>query len=277
MLNRFSKNALTHAIHSNFHSLLRLMCEYTQGFEWVKREDVVYMVCDIPTSIYNRVVSTKFDAANVDDKIGEVSSFYLSKGLPFLWMVGSNDSPCDLPLRLEGSGFVRSGSPGMAIDLRRLKEPASPSGFRVEQVQYEEGLLKYSALMPQAFGFDELSKKAVTSWIQGVGLCDNLHHYLGYLGDKPVATSSLFYADGVAGLYCVASMPEARGRGLGSLMSAVPLLAAREEGYKVGVLHSTLMAHGVYLRLGFKDYSEIINYSRVESGDSYLQTLSRQR
>lgn len=277
MLNSFSKNVLTDAIHNNFQSLLHLMCRHTQGFEWVKREDITRMVCNIPTSIYNRVIETQFDTATVEDEIMEVIDFYSSKGLPFLWMVSPKDSPPDLPHRLEESGFVRSGSPGMAIDLRRLKAPESPPGFRLKKVQDEESLTDYSMLMPQAFGFDELSKQAVSRWIRGIGLHENLSHYIGYLDDKPVTSSSVFYADGVAGLYCVASMPEARGKGLGSLMSAVPLLAAREEGYNAGVLHSTLMAHGVYLRLGFKDICELVNYSGSESGDSYLQTLSRQR
>jgi len=238
---------------------------------------LTYMVCDISTSIYNRVIETRLEEAAVEEGIMEVVNFYSSKGLPFLWMVGPEDSPPDLSRRLEESGFVRSGSPGMAMDLSLLREPAAPPGFRLEPVQDEESLTDYSQLMPQAFGFDELSKEAVSGWIRGVGLQEDLSHYIGYLDDEPVTFSSVFCADGVAGLYCVASTPEARGRGLGSLTSTVPLLAARGEGYRVGVLHSTMMAHGVYLRLGFKDYCEIVNYSRSESGDSYLQTLSRKR
>jgi GNAT superfamily N-acetyltransferase len=277
MLTDFSETALTDAIHSNFHGLLHLMCEHTRGFEWVEREGATCMACDIPTSIYNRVIETRLEDAAVEEGIMEIIDFYSSRGLPFLWMVSPKDSPPDLPHRLEESGFVRSRSPGMAIDLRLLREPAAPPGFRIEPVQDEESLTDYSQLMPKAFGFDDYSRKAVSRWIQGVGLHEDISHYIGYLDDEPVASSSVFCADGVAGLYCVATTPEARGKGLGSLTSVVPLLAAREEGYNVGVLHSTMMAHGVYLRLGFKDYCDVVNYSRSESGDSYLQTLSRQR
>jgi len=277
MLNDFTKTVLTEAIHNNFHSFLHLMCKDTSGFEWIQREDATFMVCHIPTSIYNRVVETRFDIDAIEEKIMEVVEFYSSNGLPFLWMVSPKDSPPDLSQRLEVNGFVRSGSPGMAIDLRQLKAPASPPGFRLERVMDKESLINYSHLMPKAFGFDDLSKSAVTRWIQGLGLREDLSHYIGYLDDKQVASSSIYCSGGVAGLYCVASMPEARRKGLGSLMSAIPLLNAREEGYNVGVLHSSMLAHGVYLRLGFEDVSEIVNYSRSESGDSYLQALSRQR
>jgi GNAT superfamily N-acetyltransferase len=275
IIDYFSEDLLADAVHENFHSLLHLMCQKTPGFEWVKLAGVTLMVCKTPTSIYNRVVQTQIKPEEVGSKIKEIKDYYDSNGSQFLWMVGPRDTPADLSHRLEDYGFVRSGSPGMAIDLRQLRVPVSPSGFRVERVQDKESLKTYSVLMPQAFGFDDLSKIAVSGWINGVGICDGLHHYIGYLDDNPVATSSVFYSDGVAGLYCVASMPVARGRGIGSVMSAVPLLEAVEDGYNVGVLHSTMMAHGVYHRLGFKDISEIINYSHAESGDSYLQTLSR--
>jgi predicted GNAT family acetyltransferase len=115
----------------------------------------------------------------------------------------------------------------------------------------------------------------VTRWIQGIGLYENLHHYLGYQDGKPVATSTVFYADGVIGLYCVATTQEIRGKGKSSVISATPLIEARGEGYKVGVLHSSMMAHGLYLSLGFKNYGEIVNYSAEYSADSYLRTLSR--
>ena len=100
------------------------------------------MVCDISTSIYNRVIETRLEEAAVEEGIMEVVNFYSSKGLPFLWMVGPEDSPPDLSRRLEESGFVRSGSPGMAMDLSLLREPAAPPGFRLEPVQDEDAGLE---------------------------------------------------------------------------------------------------------------------------------------
>ncbi|HMS54370.1 MAG TPA: hypothetical protein PKA27_03125 [Fimbriimonadaceae bacterium] len=69
-------------------------------------------------------------------------------------------------------------------------------------------------------------------------------------GDQVVATSMLYCTNGLAGIYCVATIPEERGKGLGALVTAEPL---RRSGYKVGVLQSSEMGYPVYQRLGFED------------------------
>jgi ribosomal protein S18 acetylase RimI-like enzyme len=64
----------------------------------------------------------------------------------------------------------------------------------------------------------------------------------------------------VAGIYSVATLPDWRGRGLGAAVSLAPLLDARREGYKVGVLQSSEMGYKVYQRLGFREVCRISHY-----------------
>jgi predicted acetyltransferase len=64
----------------------------------------------------------------------------------------------------------------------------------------------------------------------------------------------------VAGIYCVATTPEARGKGIGAEMTLVPLLEARAMGYKIGILQSSKMGEGVYRRLGFGEYGRLASY-----------------
>ena len=84
--------------------------------------------------------------------------------------------------------------------------------------------------------------------------------YTGWMNDKPVATSLLFLSAGVAGIYSVATIPEARRKGIGALITQYPLLQARSMGYQIGILQSSEMGLSVYRSLGFKEYCKISMY-----------------
>ncbi len=81
-------------------------------------------------------------------------------------------------------------------------------------------------------------------------------HLLGRPGSEPVATSTLFLSVGVAGMYFVCTVEEAR-RGIGAVLTLIPLLEARKIGYRLGVLGASPMGYPVYRKLGFREYCRI--------------------
>jgi GNAT superfamily N-acetyltransferase len=107
--------------------------------------------------------------------------------------------------------------------------------------------------------------ETVWDWLAGawinLGLVDYFHDYIGYLHGEPVATASIMYGDGVAGLYNVATLPEARGKGIEAMISYVPFNDAEKNGYRYGILHASSMGYPVYKRLGFQDICKLIRYT----------------
>lgn len=72
----------------------------------------------------------------------------------------------------------------------------------------------------------------------------------------PVRVTMLVYLRrcvqfGVASVYAVGVVPAARGKGIGGTITLKPLLEARHEGSRYGVLFSTEMGQSVYERIGF--------------------------
>jgi ribosomal protein S18 acetylase RimI-like enzyme len=83
--------------------------------------------------------------------------------------------------------------------------------------------------------------------------------YVGRLDGEPVAINMLFCGAGVASVYAVGTVPSARGRGIGGAITLMPLLEAREMGYRYGVLFATQMGIHTYERIGFRLTAARIN------------------
>jgi predicted acetyltransferase len=61
----------------------------------------------------------------------------------------------------------------------------------------------------------------------------------------------LYLGAGVAGVYAVATVPEARGRGFGAAVTLRPLLDVKDAGVDHAVLFSSEMGVNVYRQIGF--------------------------
>jgi ribosomal protein S18 acetylase RimI-like enzyme len=77
--------------------------------------------------------------------------------------------------------------------------------------------------------------------------------WVGSLDGRVVASSGMMLAGGVAGIYNVATAPDARRRGIGAALTAAAVAEGRERGYEVAVLGASELGYGVYARMGFRE------------------------
>ncbi len=193
------------------------------------------------------------------DEIDEVITLFKSRKFPFIWWMGSVAQSTDWRKQLENHGLVFGDDLiGMAADLRALNEDlASPSNLFIEPVGDKETLEKFANTAVMGFGLPQNGEKACFDLFAGLGFDMPLRNYLGMIDGKPVATSQLFLAAGVAGIYWVATIPEARKQGIGMAMTLAPLQEARDMGYRIAILHPSEMGLGVYQRIGFEKYCNL--------------------
>jgi len=92
---------------------------------------------------------------------------------------------------------------------------------------------------------------------------------LGYLEDRPVAATIAILSNGIAGLYWVVTLPEARGRGLGEACTRLASNRAFELGARCVVLQASKQGDPIYRRMG---YREITRYRWYAKGPAITGT-----
>ena len=255
-----SERELIRAIESNGEEFL-LALGRAAGAE--ERDDgrIRWVIGNCPIDYHNCVVRAVLSPEETDGVILASLERFRAHKVPGSWHVGPSMRPPDLGERLLAHGFDYGGDDiGMAADLLALREDLRlPEGFTVERVRDERSLAAWTDTLAAGFGEGPAEAEWVGEMYRRIGLGDDLpwRHYLGRLGGEPVATSTLFLAAGVAGIYFVFTVEAARRRGIGAAVTLAALDDAREAGWRVGVLGSSEMGYPVYRRLGFREYCRI--------------------
>jgi GNAT superfamily N-acetyltransferase len=160
---------------------------------------------------------------------------------------------------LSPRGFVfEDGPPAMSADLERLNESGSmPAGSEIKIVNDAKSVHDWAGVAVRGYGAPPDWLEHAIEFLDGLGFDRPFRTYLAYWNGQPVSTAGVFFGEQVAGIYNVATVPEARGQGFGAAVTLAPLLDARRMGYRFGTLQSSSMGLSVYKRLGFEQDSNL--------------------
>ncbi len=256
VLSDFSEPALISAMEANAQEGFILWGRALKA-DFHEEPEQQWFISGLPFELGNGVVRAQFAATDLDAKIEEVTRHFTERNVPASWLVGPSTQSTGLKSRLEAAGWIDDEAPGMAIDLSTLREDNPlPPGLVIKEVSDGEMLKQWIRTMTVGSDLPGSLQNLLLELSNRYGFVrvPSVYYYLGLLNGEPVATSLLFLAGGVAGIYNVATLPEARSQGIGTALTVAPLLAARALGYRIGTLQSTKMGFNVYRRLGFQEY-----------------------
>jgi GNAT superfamily N-acetyltransferase len=265
ILNDLSEQALVKAIEENMYALTPLSHNWPDAEIYIG-DDVSWCITGVAFPTCNPIIHVRLKPEAVNGLLDRIIAKARKRKVNLHCWVAKDTRPANLGEYLTTHGFTSMGQAiGMAIALSDMNEAdRAPAGLRIIDVKDSADLDTWCRVAGAGFGIPEQAVPSVVQWLSmDIKMKQPLKLYLGLLDGKPVATSMYFLAEGVVGLYFVATLPEARNKGIGFAVTQKPLQDAREMGYKVGILQASKMGKPCYLRLGFKEYSSLGSYSWI--------------
>jgi GNAT superfamily N-acetyltransferase len=225
---------------------------------------LTWLMTDLPDFFMNLVVSTRLPSEAADELIESALAHFKSMNIRKLsWLAheGVPSTETSTALIAHGLTFRESYATEMAVNLSRLLEdqPIHPD-LRIIPVIDGDTLRQWIHVASIGFRINEKFEQVWYDFFIDAIFNPQFRTYLALSNGKPVGTSQLFLSEGVAGIYNVTCIPEARGQGIGSAIALAPLLEARELGYRIGILQASKQGYNVYRRLGFQDFGNLSVY-----------------
>jgi len=271
---------LADAVQQNLFDLFRSMARLLPQGE-CEESPTLCRHFSFPTNpMFKGVWRTRVPESDVDRTIEETIAWFTERQAPyFFWWTGPGTEPTSLGARLMDHGLldmaeqqatlaagVRQtalGAPTMALDLNRADpELVSevPPGFVIDEVRSDADLADFKQVFVEVYAIPEWAGQAWVDATCAVGIGKPpWRMFVGRLDGRPVATNMLFCGGGVASVYAVATVADARGKGIGGAITLAPLVEAHRDGCRYAVLFSTEMGVGAYRRIGFREVPGRIN------------------
>ncbi len=226
----------------------RLLGERSPGGAVIEREGLVAAI--VPScpnqSVVNAVVYDQAGALKASRD--ELEAAYGRAGVRS-WRVWVPEGDREVGEWLQKSGHRVSGSPrAMTLNL-------VDADLDVPELDWEPtgDVAALAALNEQAYGLPAGEFAQALRALAG----ESVALYLAREHGEAAACVAAVDEGGDCGIYCVATRPASRGRGLASALMRQALLDARRRGCKSSSLQSSKLGFPVYERLGYRDVCAI--------------------
>lgn len=228
------------------------------GRRTAKWADVWVCDCGLPEPIVNTAALLRpLDEAGPPELTERLDAFYAESGVPWiLW------SPWPTP-DLAHLGYALAGQPPLMVRAAGAVVRALPQDLRIEEVRDAELLAVFDRALVAWYPLEHIDSEHGCRLVPTAALGTDGRFWIGFSGDQPVTVAAACVTAGVVGVYCVATAPEARGRGYGGAITDV---VARCEPELPAVLQSSDMGYPVYQRLGFEPVARYSLWIKSGSG-----------
>lgn len=233
---------------NSMRAFFRLVGRSSEGAHVIELEGVMGSVCPrVPErSLPNSVVYESQEALIA--ALPELTRHYGEAGID-AWTVWVPEEDAEAARALSDAGHVLDADPaGMTMDLAELGEPPE-----IDHRTGDDLMAVVASINDSAYPFEGTPFTDFTAQHpHGV-----THNYVAYLDGEPAAAVVILPVDGDASVWDVATLPQARGRGLCPRLLHRALWDARSAGCDLSSLQATKLGEPVYARLGYQSHGAL--------------------
>jgi GNAT superfamily N-acetyltransferase len=227
---------------------IRLVGRSSDRAHVMELDGVVASVCpSVPDrSLPNSVIYESEEA--LIGALPELSRRYEDAGVQ-AWTVWTPEDDTDAIAALDAAGHKLDATPAaMTLDLAEIGEPPDIDHRTGDDLIPTVGSINDRAYPVDGNPFSRMMSE------QPPGETTN---YVVDIDGEPAVCLQTLPVDGDALVLLVATLPEARGRGLASQLMQRALWDARESGCDISTLQATKLGEPVYARLGYESHGAI--------------------
>ena len=257
------RDELLHLSDCNLAEYCREQARYLAPYAIAERPHALFIASGtrFPTPPANCVLplATVVDA---DELLNEAREFFRSRDRGFGVYAPSHTGQA-LAEACAAKNWPRlSDAPGMVLT-ERVQPMAAAPGVELRDIRGATEAEHFVAVCSQAYesiGLPaDVSRKLWSNterWTQR----PYLQGRVVYEHERPVAAALLLFSHGIAGVYWVGTLPDARGRGHASLLMRSISNHAFDCGARCVVLQATPFGEPVYRKLGYQEFTRYAWY-----------------
>jgi ribosomal protein S18 acetylase RimI-like enzyme len=198
------------------------------------------------------------DGVDPGELIDRATEFFGQRGRGFsVWGRGGCDEDRDLLAAAEAAGlqFVFA-MPEMTLGAP-VGPPELPPGAEIRPLTRDEEAEDYWRVARSSYASLGFPPEVFAGYTDHSGLlAENVAAFLAYLDGEPVAIAMTIVNNGVAGIYWVGALEQARGRGLGRAVTTAATNAGFEMGADLASLQASPMGKPIYEAMGYETIFE---------------------
>jgi hypothetical protein len=194
------------------------------------------------------------DDFDAEELVAQAKTFFGERERGFsVWTRGDEAADRDLVAAVESAGlqFIYE-MPEMTLAARAPERPL-PSGAELRKVSSSAEIEDYWRIAAASYESLGFPPEAFGFYTNHAGLlAPNVAAFIAYLDGEPVSIAMTIVSHGVAGIYWVGSLEQARGKGLGRAVTIAATNAGFDLSADVASLQASPMGKPIYAEMGYE-------------------------